>query len=326
MEPEAMFAHVKDECEFNFERSSLWEKRDSQKQIKKNQINLKLTPDYDNEIELKDSNEDEWHCNTKAWFSNQHFSEEEINESYDDNFFQIKPTLSVHANADNEQIEAVTLEVSPSDDQKMIDQPASKDSSTVDLIPVLQLSRSKEEESQSSDFEWNNFLVRRACFRGISVYFKSKFSKINTSWQRKRVNKKKKVHMHVLIKEFAIQEFGKPLIDKLSEEQWVQFRDTLYSLLFSHRYKKSDDFLEGVNFDLIRGVLYSYTTETRVELMSNPFFSLLILNFLRTGKDRFVQGKVKGKPQLYANELQTELDSLQEEAISFLKPYDFFDY
>jgi hypothetical protein len=171
--------------------------------------------------------------------------------------------------------------------------------------------QSKKDENEA--FEWNNFLVRRACFRGISVYYKSKFSKINTSWQRKRVNKKKKTPMHVLIKEFAMQEFGS-IIDRLTEEQWVSFRNTLYSILFSHRYKKNDDFLEGVDFSLIRGVLYSYTTETRVELMSNPFFSLVVLNFLQKGKVSFIRSKVKNKPQLYSEELKAELEALEEEA------------
>jgi hypothetical protein len=174
----------------------------------------------------------------------------------------------------------------------------------------------KSKESKKKDetaFEWNNFLVRRACFRGISVYYKNKFSKINTSWQRKRVNKKKKTSMHVLIKEFATSEFG-DAVDQLSEEQWIEFRNTLYSILFSHRYKKLDDFLENVEFSLIRGVLYSYTTEARVELISNPFFSKMVINFLEKGRESFFKSKVNGKPKLYAEEMKAELDALYEEA------------
>lgn len=155
---------------------------------------------------------------------------------------------------------------------------------------------SKEEEK--TGFEWNNFLVRRACFRGLSEFYKKKFSKINISWQRKRVNKKKKTPMHDLIKQFAKNEFGK-MIDNLNEEQWRDFRNTLYSVLFSHRYKKTDDFLDGVDFSIIRGVLYSYTTELRVELMTNPFFSIMMLKFLEKGKSSFLKEKLKGKPALY---------------------------
>jgi hypothetical protein len=32
-----------------------------------------------------------------------------------------------------------------------------------------------------TELEWNNFQVRRACFRGMSTYFKSKFSKLSSS-------------------------------------------------------------------------------------------------------------------------------------------------
>lgn len=180
---------------------------------------------------------------------------------------------------------------------------------------MLELAKKSSEikENDEPEFEWNNFLVRRACFRGISVYYKNKFSPINTSWQRKRVNKKKKTSMHVLIKEFASNEFG-DIVQQLDEEQWTRFRDTLYSILFSHRFKKQDDFLEGVEFSTIRGVLYSYTTEARVELISNPFFSLMVLNFLEKGTTSFFKSKVIGKPKLYSEELQAELDALHEEA------------
>lgn len=176
----------------------------------------------------------------------------------------------------------------------------------------------------ASSFEWNNFLVRRACFRGLSVYYKAKFSKINTSWQRKRVNKKKKTPMHTLIKEFAVQEFGK-VATNLDEPKWVAFRNVLYSILFSHRYKKNDEFLEGIDFKLIRGVLYAYTTEMRVELMSNPFFSLSVSNFLKKGKSEFITSKVKNKPKLYSDELKAELDALEDEAEHCLKNYNFFE-
>jgi hypothetical protein len=176
----------------------------------------------------------------------------------------------------------------------------------------------------TDSFEWNNFLVRRACFRGISVYYKNKFSKINTNWQRKRVNKKKKTPMHDLIKEFAQSEFG-DIVDKITDQQWIEFRNTLYGILFSHRYKKDDEFLEGVNFDQIRGVLYSYTTEMRVALVSNPFFSLVILNYMEKGRQSFVAQKTRGKPQSYSDELKAELDSLKDESESIIKPYKFYE-
>ena len=43
----------------------------------------------------------------------------------------------------------------------------------------------------------NLFLVRRACFRGFSEYYKNLFANVNYSWQRKRCNKKKKTYKHI---------------------------------------------------------------------------------------------------------------------------------
>ena len=128
--------------------------------------------------------------------------------------------------------------------------------------------------------------------------------------------------MHVLIKEFATQEFG-PMIDKLNNKQWTSFRNILYAILFSHRFQKKDDFLEGVDFTLIRGVLYSYSTESRVELMSNPFFSLAVSNFLKNGKEEFIQSKIKNKPKLYSDELLSEFEALDSESNSWIATYKF---
>ena len=231
----------------------------------------------------------------------------------------------------NQHNEAVKLEIIDEDnlESSLCNEKNSnlkpQNTSISDISPVLELAKKNDASKPDSAFDWNNFLVRRACFRGVHAFFKSKFSKINTSWQRKRVNKTKKIHMHLLVKDFAIQEFGQAYVNKLSEDEWVQFRSTLYSILFSHRYKKNDDFLEGINFELVRNVLYSYTTETRVELMSNPFFSLMILHFLKHGKKQFIDSKVKGKPELYAEEVRTELESLNEEAIYYLKDSKFFE-
>ena len=130
--------------------------------------------------------------------------------------------------------------------------------------------------------------------------------------------------MFDLIKEFASNEFGS-VVDRLNNEEWEDFRKTLFSVLFSHRYKKADDFLQGVDFTLIRGVLYSYTTELRVELMSNPFFSIMMLNFLQKGKSSFLREKLEGKPWLYSEEVKAELDSLEDEAKGHLSNYKFLE-
>lgn len=255
---------------------------------------------------------------------NERFVQNNDNEEEKENLEEAKVTISPNKE------DAIVLKLPPlsSSNELFIQTPKEVKEATLPSSKdsILNFASQQEQtKAKSKDsFEWNNFLVRRACFRGLSEYFKKKFSKINISWQRKRVNKKKKTPMHDLIKVFATNEFGS-MVDTLDQDQWRDFRNTLYSVLFSHRYKKTDDFLEGVDFSVIRGVLYSYTTELRVELMSNPFFSIMMLNFLENGKEAFLKDKLKGKPVLYSEEVKSELDSLEEEARGHLSNYKFVE-
>ena len=345
--------NFKPDDDFNFNQKRNWEKRDSEKVIKENMMGANYIQFYESNALLNQANamgDDEMYgYNTKPWHSIIHAEElqniqEELDskyqlpdEDYVDEFKnedsqkyqEIKEDRSLDWEESKE--EAIILQ----DSLKTVVEGKSQNDAKHDINPInseylpqsimevaqkTQMKKKSEEES----FEWNNFLIRRAWFRGLSVYFKNRFAKINVSWQRKRVNKKKKTPMHTLIREFALQEFG-PIVERLNDSQWVSFRNTLYSILFSHRYKKSDDFLEGVDFQLIRGVLYSYTTESRIELMSNPFFSLAVSQFIKYGKEEFVNSKVRNKPKMYSEELKSELEALDDEANGWIKPYNFFE-
>ena len=164
----------------------------------------------------------------------------------------------------------------------------------------------------------NLFLVRRAWFRGFSEYYKNLFARANYSWQRKRGNKKKKTPMMTLIREFAESEFG-DLISKLTESQWNKFRTTLFTILFSHRYKKDDEFLKGIDFTQVRSVLYHYTTEARVDFLKNPQFWYLIHHFYLKNRGQFLQSKQDDGRKLSIIELDTELSILHEESLTTLQ-------
>lgn len=177
--------------------------------------------------------------------------------------------------------------------------------------------KTKSRKSKAKN-DSNLFLVRRACFRGFSEYFKNKFAKANYSWQRKRGNKKKKTPIMTLVREFANEEFGS-LVSRLSESQWESFSKTLLTVLFSHRYKKNDDFLQGIDFTQIRSVLYHYTTESRVELLKDPQMCLLVRHFYIKDHVNFLETKIKEKSKLNMQELKLELAILDEEASRMLE-------
>jgi len=77
-------------------------------------------------------------------------------------------------------------------------------------------------------------------------------------------------------------EFGEA-VNTLSK---VEFRDlfkSLLGILYSHRYRKQDKFLEGVDFEIVRDVLYNYTTEGRNRFIEKPFNAFLFHHFVVHG-------------------------------------------
>ena len=90
--------------------------------------------------------------------------------------------------------------------------------------------------------------------------------------------------------------------------------------MYSNRYKKGDDFLAGVKFDEIRGVLYSYSEDARTRILRNPFMALLFAEFSAKGDTEFLS-KARHKSDTFAAELETELKFLGAQAQSTLAKF-----
>lgn len=126
--------------------------------------------------------------------------------------------------------------------------------------------------------------------------------------------------MMILVREFAEQEFGS-FVTNLSDDKWIEFRHTLLTILFSHRYKKNDEFIDGIDFTHIRNVLYHYTTESRKEIMKDAKLCLLIHHFYVKDGRNFLQAKIQEKSKLNHGHLKLELDVLDQEAILMLEKH-----
>lgn len=89
----------------------------------------------------------------------------------------------------------------------------------------------------------------------MSKYFKDKFSKISKNWQKRRAKKQKVEDMEVLIKNFVHHEFYYLIAvnHTLSLEDLIP---PMTAILHSHRYKKNENFIENVDFSIIRDLLY----------------------------------------------------------------------
>ena len=100
----------------------------------------------------------------------------------------------------------------------------------------------------------------------------------------------------------------------MSDQEYADFSKAVLTMLYSHRYKKNDSFTEGIDFSIVRDVLYKYTTEAKARLLSNSMFAFLYHHFVEQGKVQFLKSKAHGKNQLYALELEKELYALDHSA------------
>ena len=64
---------------------------------------------------------------------------------------------------------------------------------------------------------------------------------------RRRISKPE---MYKLLKVYAEKEFG-PVMQRISSEKMGPFLDALNSVIHSHRFKKGDEYTEGIDFSLI---------------------------------------------------------------------------
>ena len=111
------------------------------------------------------------------------------------------------------------------------------------------------------------------------------------------------------------------MVAELEEREILGLKSALITILHSHRFRKKDQFLEGLDFSIIRDVLYNYTTEARQRILSEPYFAFLFHHFVSQGGSQFLVSRAHGKPSLYAEELEKELSTLDKEAETVLNSF-----
>jgi hypothetical protein len=154
---------------------------------------------------------------------------------------------------------------------------------------------------------WDSFRIKRDCFRGFSTYFKNNFKKWNKVWQSEKRNKRKKQNMRALIQKFCEEEFK-----QASPDQILAMISPMTIILHSHRYQKGEDFAQGLDFSLIRNLIYSYSQEARENFMDDEMMPYFFNHFCLKGKTQLIS-KSQGKTMLYVLEVEDELTALQAE-------------
>jgi hypothetical protein len=72
-------------------------------------------------------------------------------------------------------------------------------------------------------------------------------------------------------------------VTKLNKSDQKDLLRSVYGIIYSHRYKKQDKFLEGVDFAIVRDVLYNYTTEGKARFLEKSFNAFLFHHFVLHG-------------------------------------------
>ena len=114
------------------------------------------------------------------------------------------------------------------------------------------------------------FIMKRGLYRDISAYYKNQFSDYINKWNNLRCEHSlKSEKMESFILEYIIRVHN-DYFQTLSETHKQLFTIRLKEILFSNRYKKSDSFLRGCNFNMIRKLLYSYSVNLRDKYLKCP--------------------------------------------------------
>lgn len=150
-------------------------------------------------------------------------------------------------------------------------------------------------------------MLHRTVFRGMSKYFKNKFSKKSKYWQRKKGKKQKVAPMRDLVSEFVAEEF-EYLNTENSQISLGDLIDPLIVILHSHRYKKQEEFTKNTDFSIIRDLLYCYSSDALSRFMKNPVYPFLLHHFYKNDKIEFINSSCRGETEEFRIKLMEELE------------------
>ena len=74
--------------------------------------------------------------------------------------------------------------------------------------------------------------------------------------------------MDQLVQKFCVEEFGE-IVNSLEGDMLTSLIKPMMVIIHSHRYNKKESFIEGLDFTIIRNLIYSYSKEARVRFMED---------------------------------------------------------
>ena len=193
------------------------------------------------------------------------------------------------------------------------DNEESKEQESKDEAIILDQSFNNISQPRYQFSEWNSFSLRRACFRGMSAFYKGKFEGIYKSWMKSRYSHNApsmKTQVLKFIKEQFISSNCVPQIVKSN-----QFYEWVSAVLHSHRHKKSEEYIKNWDFSKIRNVLYSFSSSAKRSFLTDKNYAAIFVHFYDMEGKKFISSRSQRKSTEYKMELQSELGSLYSLAI-----------
>lgn len=156
------------------------------------------------------------------------------------------------------------------------------------------------------------FILRRNIYRNFANFFKDLFAKYTKKFMNLRCDAKKKSEkMHGYLNEFIDENFDQQYLG-LSAEHQKEFMIALKQVLFSHRHKKDDLFIEGIDFSPVRGVMYSYSYKARDEFFDSNYRCFFFNFCLEKHKAAFLKKARREDTKNLIEEYEKEFGAIED--------------
>ena len=157
---------------------------------------------------------------------------------------------------------------------------------------------------------WSYFSLRRACFRGMSAYYKEQYEEFIKST-------KMPLHLRNDLNQaatsFIKHEFN---LDKMGNWDITgsEFLSCVITILHSHKHKKNEEAIRSRDFTKIRNILYSFSIPAKEAFLSTSEYAWLFTHFHNSAGKSFLEEISLNKPKNFKKDLEIEFRILDQEA------------
>jgi len=151
----------------------------------------------------------------------------------------------------------------------------------------------------------------------MSAYYKDKYNYF-LRVSRIPLRKRNKLEKNAIL--FVSSEFGDMNLKGLDINKNA-FLDSIFTILHSHKYKRSEKSIKARDFTTIRQLLYYFTLEAKNAFFSSKEYWLWFTHFYEVGGQDFIEEQSRKKSAKFKRDLKKILNCLYQEAKQELEFY-----